>query len=294
MGPVSHRNTQKPQSHEDLAFNPRNRLLTPEGAAAIFRAASMPEEHWPDLADPEVLETLRLAFVHRSYTLPVNADHATGNALCPPGTVPLQPLSYDELEFNGDKFFNHFTQRYITRRFAGALWARNEGNLTRLVSRVVCRQGLSRIGRALGLGQWLLVSRHREEAGARESDALVEDAFEALVGALDRVGSRGREIWEMPETACRFAHAVLDTMVDWPALVSDLRTKHGINERERLGAYLTASGERLVFRDEHHARLVRLRPGTRTEEVVATGRGDTVEAAREAAAARANRVLSEA
>lgn len=291
--PVSHRNTQKPQSAADLAFNSRNRLLTPEGAAEIFRRASLPESHWPDLADPEVLETLRLAFVHKSYTLPVNASHETGNALCPEGTVPLQPLSYDELEFNGDKLFNLLTQRYITNRFAGALWARNEGNLTRLVSRVVCKQGLAGISRRLGLGEWVLLSRRREEAGARDADGVVEDLFEALVGALDRAGSRGREAWRIPESACRFAYAVLDTMVDWPTLVSDLKARHGINERERLGAYLTATGERLVFRDEHLAKIVRLRPGTQ-EEVVATGRGDTVEVAREAAAARANRILSEA
>ncbi len=49
---------------------------------------------------------------------------------------------------------------------------------------VVSSGTLSRLGSRLGLGRWLRLGRGEEASGGRERPSLLENAFEAVVGAL--------------------------------------------------------------------------------------------------------------
>jgi len=61
----------------------------------------------------------------------------------------------------------------------------DEGRMTRLKARVVCRDALARRGRALGLGDCLLLGRGADsEDRAGASDSVLSNVFEAVVGAM--------------------------------------------------------------------------------------------------------------
>lgn len=280
-----HRNTQE-TSDDSLPFNPANRLLTREDAAAIFAGVGLEA---PELTDGD-MAALQNAFVHKSYVLPENTSAEDGNARRPADVeVPLMAWSYDQAEFHGDKVVGHATSMYIARRYAESRWARREGNLTRLVSSVVCGKSLADISRSMGLGAHIVISRQREAKGDRASQAILEDVFEALVGALESIDTRNCQPWEPSPLAYRFVFSVLESRVRWDSLVREIDDRRGINEKERLEVVRHGQGHEVVFRTEFLvvAELVR-----GVERVaIGCGRGDTQEIAREEAARRCNGIL---
>lgn len=108
---------------------------------------------------------LRQALVHSSY---VN-EH------------PHEVLGSNErLEFLGDAVLQLVVSELLYRRHADL----PEGELTRARAAVVSTPTLSRKGRELGLGRFLLLGRGEESTGGRDRPSLLENAFEALVGAV--------------------------------------------------------------------------------------------------------------
>src|SRR5690606_17651937 len=60
----------------------------------------------------------------------------------------------------------------------------SEGRLTEARKAVVSSAGLAPVARALGLGDELELGRGEEQSGGREKPSLLENAFEAVVGAV--------------------------------------------------------------------------------------------------------------
>jgi ribonuclease-3 len=112
---------------------------------------------------------LRSAFTHRSYLNEVESDEASDN---------------ERLEFLGDALVDFVAAEYLYREHSEA----DEGLLTRLRSALVCEPTLAGFARQLDLGSLLRMGRGEEANGGRRRDAVLCDAFEALVGAvfLDR------------------------------------------------------------------------------------------------------------
>ena len=84
------------------------------------------------------------------------------------------------LEFLGDAVLQLALTRELYERFP----AFEEGPLTKARARLVNRRALAVHGRALGLGEHLIVSRGEELHGGRERPSALADAYEALVGAI--------------------------------------------------------------------------------------------------------------
>jgi ribonuclease-3 len=88
--------------------------------------------------------------------------------------------SNQRLEFLGDRVLGLIIADMIYRRFPDA----NEGELARRHAALVCGETLSGIAKTLGLGEHLRLSEGDDNLGVRDSMATLEDACEALIGAL--------------------------------------------------------------------------------------------------------------
>jgi len=86
----------------------------------------------------------------------------------------------ERLEFLGDAVVDLAIGHRLMDRFPKA----NEGELSKLRALIVNEEGLGRIGRALSLGDVLLLGRGEELTGGRDKTSLIADALEAVIGAL--------------------------------------------------------------------------------------------------------------
>jgi len=89
------------------------------------------------------------------------------------------PLNNERLEFLGDAVLNCIIADTLFQRFPSA----NEGDLTRLRSMLVRGETLARIGRGLGLGDYLKMGGGELKSGGYRRDSVLEDAIEAIIGA---------------------------------------------------------------------------------------------------------------
>jgi len=91
------------------------------------------------------------------------------------------PLQHNQrLEFLGDAVL----QLVLTRELYEKFPAFGEGPLTKARAKLVNRRSLAERGRALGLGEHLILSRGEDLHGGRERPSAQADAYEALVGAI--------------------------------------------------------------------------------------------------------------
>jgi ribonuclease-3 len=84
------------------------------------------------------------------------------------------------LEFLGDAALDFATGAWVFRRYPDFA----EGRMTRLRAALVRTKTLAQFARQVGIGEVLRLGHGEEEAGGRERDANLCDAFEAVVGAL--------------------------------------------------------------------------------------------------------------
>ncbi len=99
----------------------------------------------------------------------------------PEGALEIQEMSYQRLEFLGDRVVNLIIAFYLFERYP----QQNEGFLTKIYSKIVDSKGLARLARKVNFGQYILFSRHLDEKNnARTKDKYLEDCFEAFIGAL--------------------------------------------------------------------------------------------------------------
>ena len=109
------------------------------------------------------VKLLETALTHSSY-----ANEQEGNA------------DNERLEFLGDAVLELCISEEGFKRFPCA----PEGQLTRIRSQLVKEKSLAAIARGLGLSSHVLLGRGEEQQGGRDRDALLADAFEAVMGAV--------------------------------------------------------------------------------------------------------------
>ena len=88
--------------------------------------------------------------------------------------------SYERLEFLGDRVIGLVIARWLYERFPNE----PEGKLSRRYNELVARQKCAEVGRELGLPAWIKLGKQAREDGANQSDNIVGDVVESLVGAL--------------------------------------------------------------------------------------------------------------
>jgi ribonuclease-3 len=84
------------------------------------------------------------------------------------------------LEFLGDAVLQLIFTEWLFDHFPKF----SEGQLTKMRSGLVSREGLKIHAERLGLGQHLMMGRGEETSGGRERSSALADAYEALIGAI--------------------------------------------------------------------------------------------------------------
>jgi ribonuclease-3 len=129
-------------------------------------AAGTPRADWPDGAwlrtvlgyEPRDIALFRRALTHRS---------AAGQ-------------NNERLEFLGDSVLNLLAAEQVFAMFPDA----DEGQLSRLRSRVVSAGPLAQVGSLLGIGDQLQLGSGELKTGGFRRESILADATEALIGAV--------------------------------------------------------------------------------------------------------------
>ena len=120
---------------------------------------------------PQNLKYYRRAFVHKSVKR--NVKRAKN--------IKVQDYmeeSNETLEFVGDSVLNLIVTHYLFTRFP----QKDEGSLTRLKIKIVCREGCARFARKLNFGKYILTTDFIKID--TYADKILEDTFEAFVAAI--------------------------------------------------------------------------------------------------------------
>lgn len=108
---------------------------------------------------------LKLALTHSSYSNEIKINKY-GN--------------YERIEFLGDSVLELMSSLFLYKTYP----EKNEGELTRLRSSMVCEQALAYCAREFDLPKYILLGKGEENTGGRERDSIISDVFEALLGAI--------------------------------------------------------------------------------------------------------------
>ncbi len=112
--------------------------------------------------NPNLLE---MALKHKSFDAGEGFDYLKTN---------------ERLEFLGDSVLGMVISEYLYKKFPEA----HEGELAQKKSIIVSGLNLCIAARSINLGSFLIISDSEELSGGRDKDSLLEDSFEALIGAI--------------------------------------------------------------------------------------------------------------
>jgi len=179
--PVTSNNNILNETEEDKKINPynfNNRFIKKNEIENILRRYGI----FQTVND---LNLYQQAFTHDSYcwnhTNEIMERDEVKIVDKPEGAIELQNISYQRLEFLGDRVINLIIAFYLFERYP----KQNEGFMTKIYSKIVDSKGLARLARKVNFGQFILFSRHLDEKNnARSKDKYLEDCFEAFIGAL--------------------------------------------------------------------------------------------------------------
>jgi ribonuclease-3 len=104
------------------------------------------------------------ALLHRSY---LQQKHHAGS-------------SNERMEFLGDSILNLIVGEYLYHQYPRA----EEGDLTKMRSRLVNRKALAAYARAIGLADFVLTSPSASTGLGKGQDTITADTFEALIAAI--------------------------------------------------------------------------------------------------------------
>lgn len=108
---------------------------------------------------------LKLALTHSSYANEKHMKRSENN---------------ERVEFLGDAVLELIISDYLFHFYS----TKNEGQLTKLRSSLVCEYTLAMCAKDISLGKYLFLSKGEDMTGGRNRDSILSDAFEALIGAI--------------------------------------------------------------------------------------------------------------
>jgi ribonuclease-3 len=88
--------------------------------------------------------------------------------------------SYEVLEFLGDAIIDLITRHLLIEKFSQL----NEGDLSKIKSKVVGGASFTRIARLLKVGNHIILGKGEEKSGGREKDSILAGVYEALIAAI--------------------------------------------------------------------------------------------------------------
>lgn len=159
---------------ESLPYNEQNIIINNDDIFTLVNKYGSLLHNVPQLS------IFRNAFVHKSYCTRKNENFLNGNLKCPTNCVPLQEESNERLEFLGDAVLNLSTAKYLFERYPNE----NEGYLTKIRTKLVNGNMLAFLANALNLNKFIIISKQIEDGNGRQNKKILEDCFEAFLGAL--------------------------------------------------------------------------------------------------------------
>lgn len=157
----------------DMPYNPQNYLITAEDLTLLLFENGVTTPFHD-------LNIYRMAFVHKSYCTRRNENFVNGNVNCPANCLALQECSNERLEFLGDSVLNLIVAQYLYERYPDS----EEGFMTKIRTRLVNGQMLAVLSEKIGLDRYVLISKQIEDNSGRKNQKILEDTFEAVLGAL--------------------------------------------------------------------------------------------------------------
>jgi len=159
-----------------IPYNENNKLITIEDVKNILMKYGIAIE----INDISVYQD---AMTHTSYLkkdafteeILNNAKKTIGKPV-----LELREVANERLEFMGDVVIKLLVTSYLFTRYDD----QDEGFMTRLKSKLENTTQLSSFAKKIGLDKYLILSRQLELNIGRTNDKILEDAFEAFIGAL--------------------------------------------------------------------------------------------------------------
>lgn len=152
------------------------------------------------------------AFVTDAYTKSAYTEAQLSEFTKAPNCVDLQERSYQIKECLGDAVLKVCMVEYIIDRYPDPM-IHNEGFITQLKARLENTSSLAEFAKKLGLEQYMLITLQTENNNGRDSEKLLEDIFEAFIGALYK--DQGFTIVR------KLVRKILETEVDYSEILSE-------------------------------------------------------------------------
>lgn len=157
-------------------YNNINKLITSDEVLNILNKLNIQDYKIKDLS------LFQKAFVHSSYCEMKDYEEY----IKPEDCLSLFKDSYETLEFLGDSFLGCIVSNYLYSRYVNE-HLKDEGFLTKLKIRLVCGEQLAYLSKCLNFQEYIIISKHIEDnCNGRENEHILEDVFEAFIGALYR------------------------------------------------------------------------------------------------------------
>lgn len=160
---------------------------------------------------PNNIKYYREAMTHKSYilseysTIPVNILQEA--KLKMPDALDLFTNSNERLEFLGDTVIKCIVSEYLFKRYP----IEDEGFMTRLKTKIEDKDSLAKYAKRLAIDHYMIISQQIEDNNGRNSNKLLEDCFEAFMGALFL--DLGFELVK------KFLTIILETEIDYSELL---------------------------------------------------------------------------
>lgn len=187
---------------------------------------------------------------------------------------------YQRLEFLGDAVMQQSTAVYLFKRYPD--W--DEGRLTELRISMVQTRAFAALSRELHLDQYVQLGRGEELSGARNRDSLLEDLWEAFIGALYL--DQGQEVVMNFLSEIMFTkidEGFYDQFVDYKSKLQEHLQRHG-----SVKIAYTKLSERPV---ENNEQIFTVEVSV-NEQALATGEGKSTKEAEKSAARAAYQTLT--
>ena len=171
-----------------VPFNINNFLITKKDIKMLFAKYNLN-------IDVNDISYYRTALTHKSYIVSEYTNYNCSilkqiKESMDKSVIDLMPESSERIEFFGDTVIKCVVAKYLYLRYPDE----SEGFLTKTKTKIENRKSLANFARKLGLDNYLIMSKQNEDAGNRDSDKFLEDAFEAFIGAMfNDFGSENQE-----------------------------------------------------------------------------------------------------
>ncbi|CAH6421489.1 Ribonuclease III [uncultured virus] len=136
------------------------------------------------------IDSFRIATTHKSYLIR-DENYYKNNKFKhqldlepiedPTKAIPLQTKCNERHEYLGDSVIHLILADYLFTRYEN----QDEGFMTRLRTKIENGETLADLCKAIGLNEYVLISKYIEKNGGRENNkSILEDCFESFMGVL--------------------------------------------------------------------------------------------------------------